>query len=84
MKPDNRKSFLILRATYPDVILLMRCADIYRSWDDDAELICKLIDSIKLLQKNRFTVCDIEVKQIDEVLNKLIKAQYKVAICDPL
>jgi len=84
MKQNGKKTYAQLKAKYPDVILLLRCRDIYKSWDNDAELICELTSSTKLLRKRLVASCTIQTDQRDHVVNRLVKAGYKVAIWDPL
>lgn len=73
-----------IKNNYPDAILLFRTGNDYMALNQDAEIISKLLnttihmnnDGNKNLQ-TKFIHTDIDVH-----LPKLIRAGYKVAVCD--
>lgn len=79
------KQYFSIKAQYPDTILLYRVGDFYECYSDDAELISKLLGIVLTRRSNGDTaMAGFPHHAIDSFLHKLVRAGYKVAICDQL
>lgn len=81
------KQYLAIKEKYKDAIILFRVGDFYETFNEDAEIAsCHL--GITLVQTEQ----DPDIKAgaslphytLDRALHKLVKAGYKVAVCDEL
>ncbi|HVF80579.1 MAG TPA: DNA mismatch repair protein MutS [Flavisolibacter sp.] len=77
-----------IKAKYPDAILLFRVGDFYETFGSDAIITAKVL-GITLTKRNNGSVSDNELAgfphhALDTYLHKLVKAGYRVAICDQL
>ena len=82
------RQFLAIKAKYPDAILLFRVGDFYETFGEDAILASKVL-GIVLTRRANGSGLFIELAgfphhSIDTYLPKLVRAGYKVAICDQL
>ncbi|MDD4293757.1 MAG: DNA mismatch repair protein MutS, partial [Bacteroidales bacterium] len=82
------KQYLAIKAKYPDAILLFRVGDFYETFSEDAILASKVL-GIVLTRRANGAAQHIELAgfphhSIDTYLPKLVRAGYKVAICDQL
>lgn len=71
------------KAKYPDALIMMRCGDFYELLDTDAEVAASVLGIT--LTKHNDTGDKIAVfpyHALDEYLPKLIRAGYRIAICD--
>src|SRR5512146_2611794 len=76
------------KAKYPDAILLFRVGDFYETFGQDA-IIASQVLGITLTKRNNGAAADNELAgfphhALDTYLHKLVKAGYRVAICDQL
>ena len=82
------KQFFSFKAQCPDAILLFRCGDFYETYGEDAAIASKVLGIV--LTKRSSAMADaipmagVPYHAIDAYLPKLIRAGYKVAICDQL
>lgn len=81
------KQYFQIKGKYPDAILLFRVGDFYETFGEDAVLASKVL-SITLTARNNGG-SDIELAgfphhSMDTYLHKLVRAGYRVAICDQL
>ncbi|MBR1575128.1 MAG: DNA mismatch repair protein MutS [Bacteroidales bacterium] len=82
------KQFFAMKAQCPEAVLLFRCGDFYETYGDDAVIASKVLGIV--LTKRSSTAPDpipmagVPYHAIDVYLPKLIRAGYKVAICDQL
>ncbi len=77
-----------IKAKYPDAILLFRVGDFYETFGQDAIISSKVL-GITLTKRNNGAVNSSELAgfphhSLDTYLHKLVKAGYRVAICDQL
>lgn len=77
-----------IKAKYPDAILLFRVGDFYETFGPDA-IIASQVLGITLTKRNNGAAADNELAgfphhALDTYLHKLVKAGYRVAICDQL
>src|SRR5215203_2736299 len=77
-----------IKAKYPDAILLFRVGDFYETFGQDA-IIASQVLGITLTKRNNGGAADNELAgfpyhALDTYLHKLVKAGYRVAICDQL
>ncbi|HMJ48517.1 MAG TPA: hypothetical protein VK498_14385, partial [Ferruginibacter sp.] len=77
-----------IKAKYPDAILLFRVGDFYETFGQDA-IITSQVLGITLTKRNNGNATSSELAgfpyhALDTYLHKLVKAGYRVAICDQL
>ncbi|CAN5431913.1 DNA mismatch repair protein MutS [soil metagenome] len=77
-----------IKQKYPDAILLFRVGDFYETFGEDA-IIASQVLGITLTKRNGNTPSSSELAgfphhALDTYLHKLVKAGYRVAICDQL
>lgn len=82
------KQYQSIKRKFTDTILLFRVGDFYETFYDDAELSSKVLN-ITLTSRNhgkseRVPLAGVPVKAADTYISKLVKAGYKVAICEQL
>lgn len=77
-----------IKQKYPDALLLFRVGDFYETFGEDAILTSKIL-GITLTKRNNGGAASSELAgfphhALDTYLHKLVKAGYRVAICDQL
>ena len=77
-----------IKAKYPDAILLFRVGDFYETFGQDA-VNASTVLGITLTKRNNGNASSLELAgfphhALDTYLHKLVKAGYRVAICDQL
>ena len=77
-----------IKTKYPDAVLLFRVGDFYETFSDDAIIASKVL-GITLTKRANGSAYSIELAgfphhSLDTYLHKLVKAGYRVAICDQL
>ncbi len=77
-----------IKAKYPDAILLFRVGDFYETFEKDA-IIASEVLGIVLTKRSNGSASAVELAgfphhALDTYLHKLVKAGYRVAICDQL
>ena len=77
-----------IKQKYPDAILLFRVGDFYETFGEDAVIAAKVL-GITLTKRNNGSASASELAgfphhALDTYLHKLVKAGYRVAICDQL
>ena len=77
-----------IKTKYPDAVLLFRVGDFYETFSDDAIIASKVL-GITLTKRANGSASSIELAgfphhSLDTYLHKLVKAGYRVAICDQL
>lgn len=77
-----------IKQKYPDAILLFRVGDFYETFGEDAIIASKAL-GITLTKRNNGAASSSELAgfphhALDTYLHKLVKAGYRVAICDQL
>jgi DNA mismatch repair protein MutS len=77
-----------IKAKYPDAVLLFRVGDFYETFGPDAVIAARVL-GITLTRRNNGAASSSELAgfphhALDTYLHKLVKAGYRVAICDQL
>ena len=77
-----------IKQKYPDAILLFRVGDFYETFGEDAVIASKVL-GITLTKRNNGAASSAELAgfphhALDTYLHKLVKAGFRVAICDQL
>lgn len=77
-----------IKQKYPDAVLLFRVGDFYETFAEDAVIASKVL-GITLTKRNNGAASSSELAgfphhALDTYLHKLVKAGYRVAICDQL
>lgn len=79
------RQFAGLKEKYPDAVLLFRCGNFYESYEQDADI---LVKTLGIALRNRYydrpKLAAFPHHALDTYLPKLIRAGYRVAICDQL
>lgn len=92
-KPEIKETPLMqqhnaIKAKYPDAVLLFRVGDFYETFGSDA-ITASGVLGITLTKRNNGSATSLELAgfphhALDTYLHKLVKAGYRVAICDQL
>ena len=82
------KQYFAFKAEYPEAVLLFRCGDFYETYGDDALTASKVL-GIVLTKRSSATPGAIPMAgfphhSLDLYLPRLVRAGYKVAVCDQL
>ncbi|HYD21694.1 MAG TPA: DNA mismatch repair protein MutS, partial [Flavipsychrobacter sp.] len=77
-----------IKAKYPDAVLLFRVGDFYETFGEDA-LVSSRVLGITLTKRSNGAASSVELAgfphhALETYLHKLVKAGYRVAICDQL
>ena len=82
------KQYFSLKAQCPEAVLLFRCGDFYETYGDDAVTASKVLGIVLTKRSSAMAtpipMAGVPYHAIDVYLPKLIRAGYKVAICDQL
>lgn len=76
----EKKMFYELKSKHPDTVLLFRCGDFYKAYEDDAKVCLKTIygNDIEIIEFS------FAYHALDIYLPKLVRAGHRVCICDQL
>ena len=82
------KQYNQIKAQYPGAILLFRVGDFYETFDEDARVASKVL-GIVLTKRSNGAASEMDLAgfphhSLDTYLPKLVRAGYRVAICDQL
>ena len=82
------KQYNSIKARYPGALLLFRVGDFYETFGEDAVKTSKVLDII-LTKRSNGAASEVELAgfphhALDSYLPKLVKAGFRVAICDQL
>ncbi|UYQ93908.1 DNA mismatch repair protein MutS [Chitinophaga horti] len=77
-----------IKARYPDAVLLFRVGDFYETFNEDAVIAARVL-GIVLTKRANGSAAFIDLAgfphhSLDTYLHKLVKAGYRVAVCDQL
>ena len=82
------KQYNQIKSKYPDALLLFRVGDFYETFGDDAVKAAKVLNIVLTKRKNgtasEIALAGFPHHSLDTYLPKLVKAGYRVAICDQL
>jgi DNA mismatch repair protein MutS len=81
-----RRQYLDIKKQYPGTIIFFRLGDFYETFDEDAEIVSRVLD-IVLTSRNvgkgtRVPMAGIPHHAAENYLSRLIEKGYHVAICD--
>ena len=82
------KQYYTIKKRYPGALLLFRVGDFYETFGEDAITTSKVLD-IVLTKRSNGSASEVELAgfphhALDNYLTKLVRAGYRVAICDQL
>ncbi len=87
MATPAMKQFRRIKAQYPDAVLFFRMGDFYELFYDDARVGSKVM-GIALTSRSKGTsaipMCGLPYHAVDSYLAKMIRAGYRVAICEQM
>lgn len=77
-----------IKAKYPDAVLLFRVGDFYETFNEDAHIASRVL-GITLTKRSNGSASAVDLAgfphhSLETYLHKLVKAGYRVAICDQL
>lgn len=82
------KQFFSFKAEYPEAILLFRCGDFYETYGEDAVTASKVLGIVLTKRSNAapdaMAMAGFPYHSLEIYLPKLVRAGYKVAVCDQL
>ena len=82
------KQYFSIKAQHPEAVLLYRVGDFYETYSDDAVLVSKVLGLVLTRRSNGdkgdTPMAGFPHHAIEGYLQKLVRAGYKVAICDQL
>lgn len=82
------KQYFSVKAQHPEAVLLYRVGDFYETYSDDAVLVSKVLGLVQTKRSNgdkeAVPMAGFPHHAIEQYLTKLIRAGYKVAVCDQL
>jgi DNA mismatch repair protein MutS len=80
------KQYINIKSEHLDYLLFYRMGDFYELFFDDAIIASKELDIVLTkrgkIQDEEIPMCGVPVHSYEQYINKLIKANYKVAICE--
>lgn len=87
MPEDNMtpmmKQYYDIKKKYNDTIIFFRLGDFYEMFYDDAKISSKILQLV-LTQRKGIPMCGVPHHSVKSYLYKMLKAGYKVALCDQL
>ena len=78
------KNYSNIKKKYPKAILLYRIGDFYETFGNDAVIISKILNIYLTKSLKMDYLAGFPFHALDAYLPKLVKAGYKVAICEEL
>ena len=73
-----------IKAKYPDAILLFRVGDFYETFYEDAQIASKVLGIILTQRQEGVPLAGVPYHAVEPYVAKLVRAGYKVAICEQL
>lgn len=88
MTTPVRQQYLSVKKQYPDAIVFFRLGDFYETFDEDARTVAKALDIVltsrNVAQGQRVPMAGVPYHAVESYLARLIRAGFKVAICEQL
>ena len=82
------RQYMQFKAQYPQALLIMRVGDFYEAYGEDAVVVSRVLGIILTkrsgLVADSVELCGFPYHALDNYLPKLVRAGYKVAVCDQL
>lgn len=86
MTTPARLQYLKIKEQYSEEILFFRMGDFYETFDDDAEIVSRVLEialtSREFGKSNRIPMAGIPYHSLNNYLGRLINKGYKVALCE--
>ena len=86
MTTPARLQYLKIKKQYSEEILFFRMGDFYETFDDDAEIVSRVLEialtSREFGKSNRIPMAGIPYHALNNYLGRLINKGYKVALCE--
>lgn len=80
--PPILRRWRALKANHPHCVLVLRAGDVYAFVGDDAWVAANHLNR-PLSGRDGVTITAIAADRLDEALQRLIRAGYRVAVCEP-
>ena len=77
------QQYLNIKSQYPNIILFFRLGDFYEMFGDDAIKVHSILEVI-LTKRQNVPMCGVPYHSVNNYIRKLIKAGFKIAICEQL
>ena len=81
-----RRQYLDIKAEHPDAVVFFRLGDFYETFDEDAELVSRVLDIVltsrKIGKGTRVPMAGIPHHAAENYLSRLIERGHHVAICE--
>jgi DNA mismatch repair protein MutS len=88
MTTPIRKQYLAIKKQYPDAIVFFRLGDFYETFDEDAKTVSNALDIVltsrRVSNTQRVPMAGVPHHAAENYIARLIKAGYKVAICEQI
>lgn len=81
------KQYFAIKEKYKDAVLLFRVGDFYETFNQDAEIVSRILGVSLVLTEQDPNIkagASLPHYHLDTALHKLVKAGHKVGICDQL
>ena len=82
------KQYFSFKAEYPEAVLLFRCGDFYETYGDDALIASKVLGIVLTKRSSAIPgaipMAGFPHHSLETYLPRLVRAGYKVAVCDQL
>ena len=78
------KQFFSFKADYPEAVLLFRCGDFYETYGDDALIASNVLTKRSSATPGAIPMAGFPYHSLETYLPRLVRAGYKVAVCDQL
>lgn len=79
------ETFKMLKEKHPDALILFRVGDFYESYFEDAKKVSEVLGvTLTENEKDDIFITSFPTQSLDTYLPKLIRAGYRVAICDDI
>src|SRR5262245_33870325 len=70
------------KARHPGMVLLFRMGDFFETFEEDAELVSRVLGLTLTTRDGSIPMAGVPVKSVELYLRKLLHAGYRVAVCD--
>src|SRR5262245_65788051 len=67
---------------HPGMILLFRMGDFFETFEEDAELVSRVLGLTLTTRDGSIPMAGVPVKSVELYLRKLLQAGHRVAVCD--
>jgi DNA mismatch repair protein MutS len=70
------------KSRHPGMVLLFRMGDFFETFEEDAELISRVLGLTLTTRDGSIKMAGVPVKSVEIYLRKLLQAGHRVAVCD--